>query len=106
MDNMKNKITYILAIIFISGSFLSAETDVKEAKNAIISSHTNFAKSEIDRKCQKLQKKIQELEDELSHQVSQDRRSDIMNKISKYQERLNSLIQLKGSMEALNIKSL
>lgn len=100
---MKNKITYLLAMTFISGSFLSAASEVKEAKNAIISSHTDFAKSEIDRKCQKIQNKINKLEENLSSELSEERRLAIMKKISKYEERLTSLSLLKGSMEAINL---
>lgn len=98
---MKHKITYLVALLFLSGSFLSAES---ETKNAVISNHADLAKSEIDRKCHRIQKKINRLEVKLSNELSEERRLSIMNKINKYTEILNSLRTLRESMET--IKSL
>lgn len=100
---MKNKMTYLLALTLLSGSFLSAET---EAKNALISSHTTFAKCEIERKCLKLQKKIRKLEEFLLTELTYERRSEIINKIRKLEERLNALCLLKSSMDSISTETL
>lgn len=128
---MKNKIFSLLASIlvsttlaFSSESRTSVDNTLEEAKEALISSHFEYAKASIERKCQKIKERIKDLEEQLDN-LDQSSESDsdsddmdfsdmdemelkefrikkIMNKIKKYEKKLDVLRFLRLSIETFN----
>lgn len=120
---MKKVILVITTCVLFSGSCLFAKSDsalASEKLNAatkdLISHHVEFAKASIDRKCEKLKKKIMEFEEQLrlletcSNQVDavelNNQRTKLLNKIQKYEDRICNLKLLKSSTEIVDFTDL
>lgn len=110
--NIKTLI-FSTCILLVNSLAFSGQNTVSETKEVLVSSHTEFAKANIDKKCKKLKKKIKSLEEELSRiestsdQDSQEkRRIKILDKIQKYEEKIDALRLVKLSFETINFNAL
>lgn len=120
---MKKLFFVITTCVLFSGSFIFAKSDnthasekLNVATKDLISCHVEFAKASIDRKCEKLKKKIRKFEEQLrsyetySNQIDaielSDRRTELLNKIQKYEERVYNLKLLKSSTEIVDFTDL
>lgn len=85
---------------------------MNEAKEMVINSHVEFAKAAIDKKCLKIKEKIKRLERNLYYieNNSECRNTEnyikLINKIQKYEEKIESLKLIKLSVDTINFNAL
>lgn len=114
---MKNKLIFLITcVLFFSSFAFSTEDKVNETKEVLISSHLEYAKASIDRKCQKLKKKIRELENQLGelekHSDGTDKdlikkiRTENMSEIKKHEHKIDALRLVKLSLDTVNFNDL
>lgn len=89
---------------------MSQENKLIEAKNGFVSSAVEYAKADIDRRCQKIKIKIKRLEQEIHHIQNNPEESDflseLISKIKKLEERIDNLRLIKMSLDTIEFNSL
>jgi Xaa-Pro aminopeptidase len=116
---MKKVILLIISCVLFSSSLAYSKGEnspacekLNAATKDLISCHIEFAKATIDRKCEKLKKKIKESEEQLHHletysnQIDTEnlnkRRTKLLEKIQKSEDRIYNLRLLKSSTEIVD----
>lgn len=94
-----------------------------KAKGAMISGQVEFAKAGIDHKCQKIKKKIKDLENrllsienrlydrnnkynEINLEGLNEERLEVINSIKKREDKIDSLRLIKMSLDTINFNAL
>ena len=118
---MKKVIFLIISCVIASNfsafamenKYSPAHEKLSTATKNLVSSHVECTKAAIDRKCEKLNKKIKRLEDSLynlenSNEVDIERysRTHLINKIQNYKEKIDALNSMKLSLDTINFNSL
>ncbi len=108
-----NKITPFLACLLFSFGAFAEEIKSNEAKEMLVNSHVEYAKSEIDRKCQKMKKKINSLYRKLHNlnrfssgeDFNKEQQEEINRRINKYEDRIENLKLMKISLDTINFNA-
>lgn len=107
-----NKLILLITTCFIfsSASTFAKSDNFQSAKN-LISSHIEFAKTTLDKQCEKLSKKIHKLEKKLgsleassSEMTSSEfnkRRTQLIEAIQKCEDQIAKLNQLKSTSDSI-----
>lgn len=117
---MKKIFQLITSCALVSSSLIFSESNLSTEKlnvttKDLISNHVEFAKTSVDKKCNKLKKKIKKSEEQLrdleinagqSDSKINDRRSKLLEKIKKYENQIYSLKLLKSSTETIDFTDL
>jgi hypothetical protein len=103
---MKKITLLITAYAIFSGTLIFAGKSA--TTKTLVSSHVEFVQTSIDKKCEKLTKKMSKLEDRLNTNDYQDdkQRMKLINKIQRCKEQIHHLEHLKLSTETIDYNAI
>ena len=108
---LKKLYSLIFFALVVNSNLLATDFEnLDKVKDSVISGHLDYSKIAIERKCQKINKKIQRLEQKQRSASETDSDKEELlktaSKIEKLKNRLDALEKMKMSMDIIDFKAL